>query len=558
MARNKAVFYTLILSILITFAGCSNDILDPTQIGRFRPVPVVNVILDSLGVADEPEETYVGAEDPRPEDLIEYEQDYVLGVGDTIRIFVYELFQSGTPYVNDYRITETGRISIPEVGVVQAVGLTETQLEEELKNILSPSILKDPMVTVLLLGSESRVFSIIGQGVGLASRFPLPRRAFRLSEAIAMAGGVGEHNVSYIYVSRDVKGDESSYAMGSSLEVEQQVTSDEPDMNRRTIELKAVEPSNGMEAGDEKEMLETISPYVRNLGANNQILISSAEMVTEKELEALATPEGFDSSGDDTSYTGENDSFSRIVDVESLLASETDTNRIEWVFEDGKWKPILIRDSEAVERPLQEVQAEEADQEFALKERVPSGYGWEDIGVGAIQIRVVKIPVDKLLSGDPRYDIIIRPGDRITVPLDIVGEFCINGNVNAQGYIPLVGRKMTLKQAISAAGGLNAIAWPQKVEVVRRLGRNKAGLMQEETVMVDLKKIAEGRQPDFFIKPDDWINVGTHGTSRWLAVLRNAFRATYGFGFIYDRNFASRDFGNDPFPGHISINELFD
>jgi len=103
---------------------------------------------------------------------------------------------------------------------------------------------------------------------------------------------------------------------------------------------------------------------------------------------------------------------------------------------------------------------------------------------------------------------------------------------------------MTLKQAIAAAGGLGPLAWPKRVEVVRRIGKDK-----EETVMVDLEKIARGEQPDFFIKPNDWINVGTHPTARWLAVLRNSFRATYGFGFIYDRNFADRDFGTSrPIP----------
>ena len=60
--------------------------------------------------------------------------------------------------------------------------------------------------------------------------------------------------------------------------------------------------------------------------------------------------------------------------------------------------------------------------------------------------------------------------------------------------------------------------------------------------MVDLDKIASGEQPDFFIKPFDLINVGTHATARWRAIARNAFRATYGFGFVYDRNFADRDF----------------
>jgi hypothetical protein len=77
--------------------------------------------------------------------------------------------------------------------------------------------------------------------------------------------------------------------------------------------------------------------------------------------------------------------------------------------------------------------------------------------------------------------------------------------------------------------------------VTRRIGRDK-----EETVMVDLDKIASGEQPDFFIKPLDLINVGTHPTAMWRAVLRNAFRGTYGFGFLYDRNFEARDYIANP------------
>jgi protein involved in polysaccharide export with SLBB domain len=133
---------------------------------------------------------------------------------------------------------------------------------------------------------------------------------------------------------------------------------------------------------------------------------------------------------------------------------------------------------------------------------------------------------------------VIRAGDNIHVPVDLIGEFWIEGNVNFQGPINITGRPITLKMAIASAGGLGPLAWPKRCEVIRRIGKNK-----EEIVMVDLDKIASGKQPDFFIKPNDLINVGTHPTARWRAVLRNAFRATYGFGFIYDRNFADRDFG---------------
>jgi polysaccharide export outer membrane protein len=86
---------------------------------------------------------------------------------------------------------------------------------------------------------------------------------------------------------------------------------------------------------------------------------------------------------------------------------------------------------------------------------------------------------------------------------------------------------------IALAGGLSDKAWPSRVEVIRRIGENK-----EIIVMVDLKKIAKGQQPDFFIKPNDLINVGSHPMARYLAVIRNGFRSNYGFGFIYDRNFA--------------------
>jgi protein involved in polysaccharide export with SLBB domain len=140
----------------------------------------------------------------------------------------------------------------------------------------------------------------------------------------------------------------------------------------------------------------------------------------------------------------------------------------------------------------------------------------------------------------------IRPGDSIHVPVDVTGEYFIYGNTNYQGIVPMDGRPVTLKMAVAAAGGLGPLAWPRRCEVTRRIGRDK-----EETVMVDLDKITSGEQPDFFIKPLDLINVGTHPTAMWRAVLRNAFRATYGFGFLYDRNFVSRDYAANPTPPRV-------
>ncbi len=157
MNKKQNLTISFLLSCLvICLFGCSNKFLDPTQIGRFRPVPAMNVILDSLGVAEENPSTWAswdGAEDPRPIDVLVYETDYTFGSGDVVRISIFELLQESVSFVNDYIITETGKISMPEIGVIEASGLTESQLEEEIKQILSPSLLKNPSVSVVLMNS---------------------------------------------------------------------------------------------------------------------------------------------------------------------------------------------------------------------------------------------------------------------------------------------------------------------------------------------------------------------------------------------------------------------
>lgn len=146
--------------------------------------------------------------------------------------------------------------------------------------------------------------------------------------------------------------------------------------------------------------------------------------------------------------------------------------------------------------------------------------------------RVIRIPINALKEGNPKYNIVIRPGDVIHVPNIIPGEFYMYGHVGRPGVYSLTGRRVTLKQALAAAGGLDAVAIPRKCDLVRRIGPN-----QEVIVMVDLMRIFDGEQPDIFLKPNDFINVGTDAVAPFLAVTRNAYRASYGWGFVYDRNY---------------------
>ncbi|MFA5238099.1 MAG: polysaccharide biosynthesis/export family protein [Phycisphaerae bacterium] len=548
------MFLFSVLSIYIS--GCGNKFFDPGQVGRFRPVPAVNVILDSLGVAEEAPSVWADAEEPKPTDVMAYETDYVFSPGDSVRITIFELLQEGIPYTNDYVITETGKISLPDIGVVEATGLTESQLEDEIKQILSPSILKEPSVTVTLMSSQQRTYSIWGDGIPRPDRYAIPRYDLRLTDAIATAGGIRQFNISNVYVSRPLTGEEAATApvvtepvITEPVDTTQFVGTapvDKEVVNTEPVDTEVTEPNQPHQEQikpDEKEMLEIIAPIAKQQRPflSQGLVITSAEMITDKELAEAALPEGFEPSADDEMVPVNEEGAPeppiaaparKTVDVP---ITEDTGSRVEWVFQDGKWVPIQIGRSSPTE-PEVAVEPEKAAE--PLKEEVSNEFGWEEIGAGGVQTRVIEIPADKLRSGDARYNIVIRPGDSIHVPVDITGEYFIYGNVNYQGVVPMDGRPVTLKMAVAAAGGLGPLAWPRRCEVTRRIGKNK-----EETVMVDLDKISSGEQPDFFIKPLDLINVGTHPTARWRAVLRNSFRATYGFGFIYDRNFGERDVG---------------
>lgn len=147
--------------------------------------------------------------------------------------------------------------------------------------------------------------------------------------------------------------------------------------------------------------------------------------------------------------------------------------------------------------------------------------------------RIIEVPYQKLLEGQMQYNIVVRPGDVISVPSPLIGNVYIMGAINRPGTFGLPGDKdLTVKLLVAAAGGLSQIAWPERVDLVRRIADN-----QEAMVRLDLRKIFEGRQPDFFLKPNDMLNVGQSLWATPIAVIRNGFRMTYGFGFILDRNF---------------------
>ncbi|MGC9260674.1 MAG: polysaccharide biosynthesis/export family protein [Phycisphaerae bacterium] len=145
---------------------------------------------------------------------------------------------------------------------------------------------------------------------------------------------------------------------------------------------------------------------------------------------------------------------------------------------------------------------------------------------------IIRINLKKLRDGDPRYNIVIHSGDVINVPPLKPSVYFVMGNVGRPGVYSMTGQKLTLEQAIAAAGNFGPLAIPRRCELIRRIGHN-----QEITIQVNMQAIFSGQEPDIFLKPYDTLNVGTDFFATPLAIIRNGFSASYGFGFTYDRNY---------------------
>jgi protein involved in polysaccharide export with SLBB domain len=148
---------------------------------------------------------------------------------------------------------------------------------------------------------------------------------------------------------------------------------------------------------------------------------------------------------------------------------------------------------------------------------------------------VIEIDVPALKSGDPRQNIVIRNMDVVVVPID-TGVFYLMGEVNRPGVYGFAGREVTIKQAVATAGNLSPLAWPMRCEITRR----EPGTDKQIIIPVNLDRIFAGLEQDILLKDSDIVNVGTDIVAPFLFIIRNSFRFTYGFGFVYDRNFADR------------------
>ncbi len=113
-------------------------------------------------------------------------RDYVAGAGDVLRINVYQ-----NPDLSlDARISESGLISYPLLGQVRVGGLSVGQIESTISDGLKKgNFIKQPQVSVLVSQVRGNQASVLGMAAR-PGRYPLEVNGMRMSELLALAGGV--------------------------------------------------------------------------------------------------------------------------------------------------------------------------------------------------------------------------------------------------------------------------------------------------------------------------------------------------------------------------------
>ena len=114
--------------------------------------------------------------------------DYRLGPGDTLKISVFQ----NPDLTLETRVTDSGMITYPLIGAVKIGGLTVPQAEQRIASGLSSgNFVKQPQVSILIMQVRGNQAAVLGH-VNRPGRYPLEMAQMRLTDLLAVAGGVAD------------------------------------------------------------------------------------------------------------------------------------------------------------------------------------------------------------------------------------------------------------------------------------------------------------------------------------------------------------------------------
>lgn len=490
--------------------------LDPTKVSAGYNRQSISQIQRSLSFEDTPPGV-PGAEEPTVEDTVAIFEDYRIGVGDQLELRSRNFLDRGFELAIQTVVSDAGEIQLPNVGWIKIEGLTAKETEQELQQqAISSGMFTEgnaPPIQITVLSPRQKLFNISG-----AIQSPGPYRIlepdFRLIDALSLAGGMPEQS-DWIYVYR-------SQARPRRGGLPQGQAAHHPTTRPATPAPERATPPVAPAA---------MSDMPGGRGRVIAQATSQKKPVNNSEDELIQAVAPATSVAPASSPVQANSSDTQEARTETAPSSP------KFIYKNGEWVDVSQQastpaaPSQAVGQaaPLPGV----APRPSAATSSAP--VTWESVASEDRQ-RVIQIPVDALRRGEARYNVVIRHRDLVRVDPGPQGEFFLFGNIARPGAYSMTGRDITLKQAVASAGGLDLLAWPSRCEVVRRLDQDR-----EQIIPVNLEQIFMGNQDDVYLRPGDIVNVGSNIIAPFLATIRSSFRMSYGFGFVYDRNYGDID-----------------
>lgn len=501
-------------------AGCAlkNGFLDPTAVGAFPAEFRETGIRRVLTPRDTPPGV-ANATEPTPDDLIPDFSDYRIGPGDQISIVVDDLINPGLREEFVGEVSSTGYVRIVTVGSFKVTERTEQEVEQEIRAFLKDTgKLNDPVVRVFVQVRRQKYFSIIG-AVGQSGPYALTEPDTRLLDVLALARDT-EATVKRLYVIR------RSESGGGTAGGHGQKPAFEPPAEPQDGKPFVIPPpvdEDGPPPSPSSAFLSTAGGA--NLAQDSQPAGKTRDQFEDDALDQLLNPKPKGDTQPANVKKADDRPFGPLI------------------YDPQTGQPIQVKPEktkEELEQPAERTTAPVAKQ---------PGFNWDDVPEFELQQRVIEIDIAALKNGDPRYNIVVRNRDVINVPID-TGVFYLMGEINRPGVYSIGGREITIKQAVSIAGGFAPLAWPSNCELIRR----EEGTDKQITTPLNIDRIFAGLESDVILRDGDIVNVGTHVVAPFLYVVRNSFRFTYGFGFVYDRNFADKDsYGSRSNPEQLAI-----
>lgn len=127
-------------------------------------------------------------------------KDYTVGAEDLLEVTLFDIEEeNGEPRKIETRVSQTGYITLPLVGMVKVIGLTPIELEQKLHERYRRYI-RDPQITVLVKEYRSYRVSVVGF-VEKPGVFEISGQK-TLLEVLAMAGGLNPEAGKTIQVTR--------------------------------------------------------------------------------------------------------------------------------------------------------------------------------------------------------------------------------------------------------------------------------------------------------------------------------------------------------------------